>query len=91
MLYSLVVIDDFDIEYVAILELETNTPLVVHAYAPLTFAIPPQWFQPIARRYAQKIQRGGRIQYRQLAFGNYLNRAKAARIATFKQRLCFLA
>jgi len=39
-----VVIDDFDIEYVAILELETDTPLVVHPDAPLPLAITPQGF-----------------------------------------------
>jgi hypothetical protein len=76
MLISSVVIDNFDIEYVAILELETNTPLVVHPDAPLPFAISPQGFQAIARWRAKKIQRGRGVQLRQFAFGNCLNARK---------------
>jgi hypothetical protein len=76
MLLSLVIIDDLDIEYVAILEVETNTPLVVHPDAPLPFAISPQGFQTTARWRAKKIQRGRRVQLRQFAFGNCLNARK---------------
>jgi len=91
MLISLVVIDDFDIEYVAILKFETNTPFVVHPDAPLPFAITPQGFKVIARWRTKKIQRGCGVQLRQLAFGNCLNRTEASRIAPFKQRLGILA
>jgi len=83
----LVVIDDLDIEYVAILELETDTPLVVHPDAPLPLAITPQGFQTIARWRAKKVQRGCGIELRQFAFGHRLNRTEASRIVPFKQRL----
>ena len=91
------VIDDFDIEYVAILELDPffymqwNTPLVVHPDAPLPLAISPQGFQAIGRWRAKKIQRGCGVELRQFAFGNRLNRTEASWIAPFKQRLGILA
>ena len=85
------VIDDLDIKYVAILELETDTPLVVNPDTVLPLAITTQGFQPVARRCSQEVQRGGGIQLRQLAFGHLLNCAEAAWIAAFEQRPGFLA
>jgi len=87
MFYSLVVIDDFDIEHVAILESETDTPLIVHADAMLPLAITLQSLQPIARRGAQKVQCGGGVQLRQFALGNGLDGTEAARTHAFEQRL----
>lgn len=44
------VIYDRNIESFAILEAKTDTPLIIDANAPLTFAGTPQGFQPVARR-----------------------------------------
>ena len=85
------IIDYLDIGHVAILELETYTPLVVYSDAPLPFAISPQGFKAIARWRAEKIQRGCCVELRQLAFGYCLNRAEAPRTATLKQRLSIFA
>ena len=73
---SLVVIDDLDIKHVAVLECEADTPLVVDAYAPLSFAVSLQGFQPIARRGAHEVQRGCGIELGQLAFGHCLEGSK---------------
>lgn len=85
------VIDDFDIEHIAILESETDSPLIVHADAMLPLAITLQSLQSVARRGAQKIQRDSGLQLRQLALGNGLNGTEAARIRAFKQCLSVFA
>ena len=41
------VIDDLDIERIAILEMEAHAPLVVDANAPLPCAVKRQRFQPV--------------------------------------------
>lgn len=85
------VIDDFDIEHIAILESETDSPLIVHADAMLPLAITLQSLQSVARRGAQKIQRDSGLQLRQLALGNGLNGTEAARISAFEQCLSVFA
>ena len=81
------VIDDFDIEHIAIFESETDAPLIVHADAMLPLAITLQSLQSVARRGVQKVQRGGGVQLRQLALGNGLDGTEAARTHAFEQRL----
>ena len=41
------IINDFNIIGITIFETETNAPLIVDAYTPLTFAVMRQGFQPI--------------------------------------------
>jgi hypothetical protein len=79
-----VIINDLDIEHVAVLELEADAPLVVHADAPLTLAVAMQSLQAIARWCAHEVQRGSGIQLRELALGHGLDRAEAARAAAFE-------
>jgi hypothetical protein len=54
-----VIIGDFDIEHIAIRELETDTPLIVHANA--------------VSGTHKKFQRRCGVQFRQLVFDNGLN------------------
>jgi hypothetical protein len=46
---------------------EAEPELVVDPDAPLPFAIPLQLFQPVLRRYAQKLQRRRSVEQLQLA------------------------
>jgi hypothetical protein len=60
-----VVIDYFNVERVALLEAEADSPLIVDPDAPLTFSVMLQSFQPVRGREAQIIQRCRRIELRQ--------------------------
>jgi hypothetical protein len=97
MLISLVVIDDLDIEYFAILELDPffymkwNTPSVAYPDAQLPLAISSQGFRAITRWRTKKIQRSCGVQLRQFAFGNCLDRTEAPRIAPSNSAFGILA
>ena len=69
----LVVIDDFNFKRSTIVESETDAPLVVDAYAPLTVTVAMQRLQPVAGRGAQKIQRCGGVNLLQFAQGHARN------------------
>jgi hypothetical protein len=56
------VIDNLDIERVAIAELEANTPAGVDRHRPLPFACALQFMQPNAPQRAQILKRLGNIQ-----------------------------
>jgi hypothetical protein len=57
----------------AILPNETDPPLVVDPYAVLTFPIPLEGFQMVARRYGKVAQGFGRVDLSQLALGDSLD------------------
>ena len=40
---------------------KNNSPLIVNSYAPKTFEVPKQFFEPIPRWYAKKAQKGSSI------------------------------
>lgn len=59
------VIHDFNVVSVALIEAETHAPLLVNANTPLFLPIPCQLFQPIGWRYPQILQTGGIVQLQQ--------------------------
>lgn len=61
------VIDNFDIEGVAVLEAETHAPLVVDADAPHAFSVALQFFQAVLRGYPQILDTYRPMQHLQLA------------------------
>jgi hypothetical protein len=81
-----VVVDDLDMESVAGLETKADTPLVIDADAVLAGPIAREFFQPVARRHAQVIQRFRPIQYRQLAHGAGGNVGEFLNTPSMKQR-----
>jgi hypothetical protein len=60
-----VIINDFNIGSIAILETEAESPLIVDTDAPLSFAVVLQCFQPVGRRITQVIERRRSIKLRQ--------------------------
>lgn len=88
---SLVIINNLDVECVAVFETETKPPLIVDSNTVLTIAITFQNFESIARRHPQKIQRRGRIRLCQFALRSSLNRNKALDPKTLCQPLRLLA
>jgi hypothetical protein len=68
-----VVIDDFDIEGIAVLETKAHTPLIVDADTPLAGAIASQRLESVGRRISQGFDRRGRIQLIQAPHGASVN------------------
>ncbi len=66
------VIDDLNIEGIAILEARAYAPLVIDANAPLTFTASTQSLQPVSRWNAKILQCVSVIQHLQLALGSQL-------------------
>jgi len=64
------VINDLDIQRVAILKSKADAPLIVDANAPLTFSVSPQCFQPVPRRRAKVFKRRCVVDHLQLSLGN---------------------
>jgi hypothetical protein len=86
-----VVIDDLDVEGIAVLETEAHTPLVVDADTPLAGAITSQNLESIGRRVSQDFNRRGCIQLIQAPHGTSVNILRQSpRPFRRKQRLCFL-
>jgi hypothetical protein len=63
------VVDDFNIQDMTVIPAETNSPLVIHSNAMLSFPITLESFEPIRRRNSEIIQTFGGIQHRELAKG----------------------
>jgi hypothetical protein len=61
------VVDDFDIVRTALFPLEADPPLIIDPDAPLSDAVVPQLFQPVARRYPQIVHPLGGVEQTQPA------------------------
>lgn len=55
------VIDDFNVEGVAVSKPETHAPLTVNAYAPLACPVAGQFFQLVGRRQPQILDSRGSV------------------------------
>ena len=85
------IIDDLDIESVAVLEAKADAPLVVDADTPSTEPIVLQRFQTIRRRPTQILKASGCIQLRQVHVGALLNFGReTARFAGYLEMLRFV-
>jgi len=62
-----VIINDLDFICVTIKPFETDTPLVIDAYAVLTVTVSAQGLQPVTRWYKQILQRSCPVQIIQFA------------------------
>jgi hypothetical protein len=81
------VIDNLDIQGIAAIPLETDSPAVIDANAPLAGAVAFQGFQAIAGRGAKKFQRGRGAELRQFALGDAADGDPATRAAAGKEGL----
>lgn len=64
------VIDDFHVVRVAVLEPEAQAPLVVDAYASASLPVAFEFLQPVLRWDTQVVELRGTVQHLQLAFGD---------------------
>lgn len=72
------VIHDFDVESVAIFELEAKTPPSIDRHSPLTSAVSLQFVQPDASQISKLAQACRRIEScKQLLSSRYIETAKA--------------
>ena len=70
---SLIVIDDFYINGMAVFETETQSPLVVDADAPLSGPVSGKEFKAVGKRFPQILRRGCDMQStarRTMSWGN---------------------
>ncbi len=79
------VIYDRDIESITILEAKTDTPPIIDANAPLTFAVTVQGFQPVARRDTEVFECICVVQHLQLALCYSGKCFELTRTFTFEQ------
>jgi hypothetical protein len=61
IVFSLVIICDFNVICIAIPEAETDSPLIVDGYGELAVPVSFQGVEAIARRRLQVIQAGGQV------------------------------
>ena len=61
MIPLLVIVGDFNIVGVSVLELETDTPLVVYRNGMLAGAFPSQRMKSVAGRHLEIVQTGGKV------------------------------
>ncbi len=86
------VIDNLDVENIAVAPAEADASLVVDADAPLTSAVSCELLEPVAGRDAKKIEAGGGVKLGQLALGDALHILRQlAGIAAVKQPLGLFA
>jgi len=67
------IVGDFHLKSVAVLPAETDSPLLIYTNTARTFPITAKPLKAIARRYAQVVERGRRIQHEQLSQRRPLN------------------
>jgi len=82
------VIDDCDIESIASIEAKTDTPLIINANAPLTFAVAAQGFQPVAWGNTEVFECMRVVQHLQFTLGRGGKCFEPTRAFAFEQRLC---
>ena len=85
------VIDDLDVIGVAVLEAETQTPLVVYPNTPLPTPVSPEGLQSVRRRDAQVINAAGDVEHLKFSLRHRSKSAKPFRRRAAKQRLRVLA
>ena len=81
------IVHDLDAFRPRIRPTKANTALVVDTDAVLTFPIPLERFQMIARRGGQELKRRRRLKLRQLARGNLEYRRETLRLPGLEKRL----
>jgi hypothetical protein len=64
------IIYDLDIEGIAVIPNETDSPLIVYANTPLSLPVTGKFLQHISRRSAQVVEPTGHVQHLQFTFGN---------------------
>ncbi len=72
----LMVIDNLDVVSIATFPAKTDPPLVVDANAMLPYSITCQLLEAVARRHAEVIERGSRVDLGKLAQRDSLNRMR---------------
>jgi hypothetical protein len=77
---SLMIVDDLDVESVALFPNEANSPLIINANAVLTLAVASQRFQAIARGSQQVSQRSRAMEVKQFPAGDSLKGPKAGNL-----------
>lgn len=89
---NLVIIRDFNIVGVAVFPPKTDTPLVVDPNAPLTRAIPAQFFEMVGGRDSQIVDSDGVVYHAQFPQSDLLNiGGQLSRALTLIDLLCFVA
>jgi len=61
-----VIVDDLDVERVAVIPAEADPPLIIDSDAMLTLPISREFFQAIPRRHFEVAQRVSRVQQEEL-------------------------
>lgn len=85
------VIDDLDIQGVAVLKAEADTPSIIDPHAPLTFAVATQGFQFVAGRDPEIFEGVSIVEHLQLSLGDTGKCFEPARASALEQCLCVLA
>src|SRR5580698_9915822 len=85
----LVVVNDFDFVGIAISPLKADSPLIVDANAPLSFAISVELFQTVSRRLRQLFDPVHIFNLPKLAKGNSFNRCKSTAMKTLRDTFSF--
>jgi hypothetical protein len=68
-----VIVDDLDVERVAVIPVEADPPLIIDPDAMLTLPISREFFQAIPRRHFEVAQRISRVQQEELLQGRSVN------------------
>jgi hypothetical protein len=68
-----VIVDDLDIEGAPVSPLETDAPLLIDAYAPLTDAVPPKFLEPIPGRSSQLLDGVRSVEHPKFSQGRQLD------------------
>jgi hypothetical protein len=69
----LVIVDDLDVERVAVIPVEADPPLIIDPDAMLTLPISREFFQAIPGRHFEVAQRISRVQQEELLQGRSVN------------------
>jgi hypothetical protein len=83
--FPLMIVDDLDIETMAIAPNKTDAPLIVDANRMLTFAIAAQRFQLVSGRRCQNAQFGCGVQMKQLSQSDTFKGSKASALLVVKE------
>jgi len=86
-----VIIDDLDVFGTRRGPAETESPLIVHANAVLSFAVALQSLKPITWRGTQELERRRRFQLGELAGGHFEDRPEARRLPGLEELACIVA
>ncbi len=87
LIFPSVIVDDLDVENIALLPAKTNAPLIVDPNAVLAFAAAPQSFQPIPGRDSQIFQPPCLMQVQKLPPSAPLERTESMNCLIIEERL----